>query len=175
MCLGACDRSRGPLKQPATPAACWANEPVADLSGSVWRKRRSASRTTLERPSARRLLTASSRPRRSSGSFTAMFFTDASLVVIPTWQQSNTDRRRWKAAERERQPGLHHQPPRGTSLAGPPETMISSGAMLAFIPINWQLPQAVTLAVAPDPDADDSTATLTLSASGLPAETVPVL
>ena len=47
--LDACETSRGPLKQPATAAACCANDRVADRARSASRKGRSASRTTLDR------------------------------------------------------------------------------------------------------------------------------
>jgi glucose/arabinose dehydrogenase len=59
-------------------------------------------------------------------------------------------------------------------LAGDTDVTVASGSTLTFTASNWQIPQAVTVAVAADGDADDELATLAVTSTVAARETVAV-
>jgi MYXO-CTERM domain-containing protein len=58
--------------------------------------------------------------------------------------------------------------------AGDVDIDVQAGARLTFTPENWNKPQTVTVAAAPDVDGLDDVSTLTVASPGLSSETVAV-
>jgi hypothetical protein len=58
--------------------------------------------------------------------------------------------------------------------SGDADVSVAAGTTLLFTPTNWNRPQVVRLAAAPDVDTNDDAATVSVSAGGVTTETIAV-